>query len=87
VTGHKLSWLVARQCHYPTNQATPTITLSTEYSYMWRWDELEGVGVFSSSKKKIIPSHQMFGHIYRVLNVDEKITNYIDCDKFTRRIF
>ena len=24
-------------------------------------------------------SHQMFGHIYKVLNIDEKITNYTYC--------
>jgi hypothetical protein len=26
-------------------------------------------------------------HMYEVLNVDEKITNYTDYDKFTRRIY
>jgi hypothetical protein len=29
----------------------------------------------------------MFGHMHEVLNVDEKITNYTDCDKFLRQIF
>jgi hypothetical protein len=38
-------------------------------------------GVFSLSKKNFKPSYQMFGHIHRALNIDEKITNYTDCDK------
>jgi hypothetical protein len=33
------------------------------------------------------PSHQIFRHIYEILNVDETITNYTDCDKFVRRKF
>jgi hypothetical protein len=30
------------------------------------------------------PLHHMFGHMHGVLNVDKKITNYTDCDKFAR---
>jgi hypothetical protein len=36
--------------------------------------------------KFFTPLPQMFRHIHRVLNIYEKIINYIDCDKFTRRI-
>jgi hypothetical protein len=38
-------------------------------------------------QKIFTPSHWMFGRMHVVLNVDEKITNYTDCDKFARRIF
>jgi hypothetical protein len=32
-------------------------------------------------------THRMFGHMHGVLNIDKKITNYTNCDKFARRIF
>jgi hypothetical protein len=38
-------------------------------------------------QKFFTPSYRMFGHMYGVLNVDEKLTNCTDCDKIARRIF
>jgi hypothetical protein len=44
-------------------------------------------GVFSSSLKNFQPVTSDVWHMYGVLNVDEKITKYTDCDKFVRQIF
>jgi hypothetical protein len=51
------------------------------------WATCLSQGVFSSSPKFFITLHRMFGHMHGVLNVDEKITNYTDYDKFVRQIF
>jgi hypothetical protein len=44
-------------------------------------------GCLFSLPKFFIPTHRIFGHMHGVLNVDEKITNYTDCDKFARQFF
>jgi hypothetical protein len=61
--------------------------LNTSY-----FDRMAGLGLIVQGylvplPKFFSPSHRMFGHMYKVLNVNEKITNYTYCDKFTRQMF
>jgi hypothetical protein len=43
--------------------------------------------VFRSTLKIFHPVTSDVWHMHGVLNVDKKITNYIDWDKFARRFF
>jgi len=45
----------------------------------------ENLETFLELNKTLL--HRIFGHMYRVLNIDEKITNYTICKYFMRQIF
>ena len=51
-----------------------TLQVTVASKNFWELNELSG-----TFKKKITqyPSHRIFGHMYKILNAIEKITNYI----------